>query len=420
MKWIETNINLLFLIFFCMPSVLTGSQSIPNNNFKTIYDTDGNELPFLIDSSNKSIQSFDLLEIENPFLEGKLNHEGESRVYKSLTASDELLVQELTITESHIIQNRGSSPFSAFLAPENKIKKESYDHFTGQSTIEYLPFEEKVTQNNSDIFSAVDSFQEGLDGFSGEINWTGLDDMEDLQNAEFFQANSSWLLSMDATGTLDFSEQGLVATAPVDLSVSMDISYPGCLPISTQWGDKNAALIIMQLTGNFAVDSFWIDLTQYGQIPYGQDSRAKFFGFSIDLDMTGNAYFLKELGSYLLNIKGTISFPSEISMLYDGQYFEVPLPAESIPTFYSQLSFEDNNFGDFTKNFSIPTDSSPISSGFLQSWTWNGAFPWVYDYSSQSWYYYYFNNAGYFVYHSNLNNWFKFNISSGAWSPTSF
>ena len=220
---IKTRINLLFLSFFCASSILVGSQSIPNNNFKTIYDKDGNELPFLIDSSNKSTQSFDLLEIENPFLEGKLNLEGESRTYKSLGAADELLVEELTITESHVLQ---------YL--EKKIKKETYDHFTGQSTIEYLPFEEKVTQNNSDLFSAVDSFHEELDGFSGEINWTGLEDMEDLQNAEFIQANSSWFLSMDATGTLDFSEQGLVATAPVDLTVSMDISYPGCLPISTE------------------------------------------------------------------------------------------------------------------------------------------------------------------------------------------
>ncbi|MEK9773762.1 MAG: hypothetical protein VW576_09395 [Opitutae bacterium] len=374
-----------------------------------MYDTDGNELPFLIDSSNKSTQSFDLLEIENPFLEGKLNLEGESRTYKSLGAADELLVEELTITESHVLR---------YL--ENKIKKETYDHFTGQSTIEYLPFEEKVTQNNSDLFSAVDSFHEELDGFSGEINWTGLEDMENLQNAEFIQVNSSWFLSMDATGTLDFSEQGLVATAPVDLSVSLDISYPGCLPISTEWGDKNAALIIFLMTGNFAVDSFWIDLTQFGAIPYGQDPWAKFIGFSIDLDFTGNAYFLKELGSYLLNMKGTISFPSEISMLYDGEYFQVPLPTQSIPTFYFQLSLQDNNFGDFTKNFSIPTNSSPISSDILQSWTWNGAFPWVYDHSSQSWYYYYNNDTGYFVYHSNLNNWFKFNISTGEWSQTSF
>lgn len=59
--------------------------------------------------------------------------------------------------------------------------------------------------------------------------------------------------------------------------------------------------------------------------------------------------------------------------------------------------------------------SSIDSSLTLNSWTWNGAFPWIYNYSTSSWFYYNFNGASYYVYDARNSNWYIFNEDGNNW-----
>lgn len=59
--------------------------------------------------------------------------------------------------------------------------------------------------------------------------------------------------------------------------------------------------------------------------------------------------------------------------------------------------------------------SSIDSSLTLNSWTWNGAFPWIYNYSTSSWFYYNFNGTSYYVYDARNSNWYIFNEDGNNW-----
>jgi hypothetical protein len=68
-----------------------------------------------------------------------------------------------------------------------------------------------------------------------------------------------------------------------------------------------------------------------------------------------------------------------------------------------------------------PTSFSPITVGantstlYLDSWTWNGAYPWVYNANTDSWFYYRFNGNACFAYDVRSSKWFAFDGQSKAW-----
>lgn len=393
------------LLFLAFQAILFAQEQYPHANFEILYHKDGNALPFIIYSSNSESYGFETLEIENPFLQGGLSSVGDSHTYKEVTGLDSTILQDSTVTETIIKQGI-----------EKKLKKEIYDHFTFQQSVEYQPFEEQLTQMNSGIFNTEDF---SPDNFSGTIDVTGSEQINELNNLEYILPNSNWDIGFEANGLMDLTEDGISATVPADLSIDMDLSYVGCVPISTAWGEKNAALITASLSGSISMGAFIVDMSDHADFPPGQDTIVKFHGFSMDINFYLNAYLLKNLGEYIINMRGTFSLPSQFTMEYQGEYHSVPIP-QSFPTIYTQRSYTGRNYADLPQNFVHKTAASSPNSNILQSWTWNGAFPWVYDHSSQSWYYYYFNEKGYFLYHSNLNNWFKFNISSEEWTPASF
>lgn len=394
-----------FLLYLTFHTVLLAQEQYPNNNFEIISLKNGNTLPFIIYPSNGTTYGFESIEIENPFLQGGLTAVGDSHTYREINGLDQTVLQESTITETLI--NEGI---------EKMVKKEIYNHFTSQRSVEYLPYTEQLTQMNSGIFNTE---QFSPDNFSGTINLRGAEQINELNSQEYLTAGSNWTIGFEASGLMDLSEDGITATVPADLKIDMDLSYLGCAEIETEWGYRNAALITASLDGSISMGEFNVDMSNFVDFPSGQDPNVKFLGFSMDISLFMNAYLLKDLGEYMINMKGTFSLPSQFTFEYQGQYNSVPIP-QSFPSIYSQRSYTGRSYSDSPQNFTEKSEFSSPHSGMLQSWTWNGAFPWVYDHSSQSWYYYYFNNGGYFVYHSNLNNWFKFNISSGEWSPTSF
>jgi hypothetical protein len=56
------------------------------------------------------------------------------------------------------------------------------------------------------------------------------------------------------------------------------------------------------------------------------------------------------------------------------------------------------------------------SSPQLDSWTWNGAFPWVYNSSTESWFYYAFTGNTCNAYDARSGSWFTYNGATGVWN----
>ena len=52
---------------------------------------------------------------------------------------------------------------------------------------------------------------------------------------------------------------------------------------------------------------------------------------------------------------------------------------------------------------------------FLNSWTWNGAFPWVYNHETESWFYYSFAGNTCNAYDARDGIWYSFNNKTGLW-----
>lgn len=63
-------------------------------------------------------------------------------------------------------------------------------------------------------------------------------------------------------------------------------------------------------------------------------------------------------------------------------------------------------------------DQSQQSIPHLNSWTWNGAFPWVYNSLTDSWFYYAFSGNSYNAYDARSGSWFTFDSGTGAWNPS--
>lgn len=60
---------------------------------------------------------------------------------------------------------------------------------------------------------------------------------------------------------------------------------------------------------------------------------------------------------------------------------------------------------------------SEVSSGasHIDAWTWNGAFPWVYNANTGSWFYYRFRGNICYAYDVRSSKWFAFDESNGGW-----
>ncbi len=66
---------------------------------------------------------------------------------------------------------------------------------------------------------------------------------------------------------------------------------------------------------------------------------------------------------------------------------------------------------------SLNASSFELLNPQLNSWTWNGAFPWVYNSASDSWFYYAFSGNSYNAYDARSGSWFTFDSDTGTWNP---
>jgi hypothetical protein len=115
------------------------------------------------------------------------------------------------------------------------------------------------------------------------------------------------------------------------------------------------------------------------------------------------------LETWLVNGVGAVYSKHEEkrSMFFDGIEEEQPTvitehflhakPTKAVPKSFERLN---------------PTEPQKYS------WTWNGAFPWVYNSATDSWFYYLFSGNSYNAYDARSGSWFTFDSGTGAWNPS--
>ena len=394
-----------YILSIALQPLLLSQVQYPNSSFEIIYDANGDSLPFIIHAENGKNYGFENVDIENPFMKG-LQASTDSHTYKELEVQNGILTKNNTISETLV--NAGA---------EILIKEDIFDHFSSLQSVDYSPFDDETTQYESGGLFNIEDFK--IDGFEGEINFTGLDEISQLHTQESISANSNWNIGFEADGLMDLSAFAENQTAPAYMKINMDLSYIGCKSIRTQWGDKTASLIGSQIDATVTVGSFELDARDYTDVPAGQNTIMTFLGLSMSMEIDLNAYFLKDYGEYILNVSGDVSMPPEITFVYQGQTLSLPFPQTSV-IINNQRVYTSRNYADSPRSFLETRDDMNTHPSMMQSWTWNGAFPWVYDNSSKSWFYYHSSSGGYFVYHANLKNWYKFDVSTGVWNPHSF
>ena len=103
----------------------------------------------------------------------------------------------------------------------------------------------------------------------------------------------------------------------------------------------------------------------------------------------------------------------------DDIWVEEEIQKKFIDRFKKSISVEfasstmKHNVEDFIA-LTVQDQNSPQ----LNSWTWNGAFPWVYNHATESWFYYAFSGDSYNAYDARSGSWFTFNSGTGAWNPS--
>ena len=124
-------------------------------------------------------------------------------------------------------------------------------------------------------------------------------------------------------------------------------------------------------------------------------------------------YYIKGLGVYK-----SLASTSHQSHEYNYRYLDNGY-GESIPT-SAYTEIEERNFIFSNMQLSVENFKSLSASEYrtnipLNSWTWNGAFPWVFSNQTNSWFYYHFAGSTCNAYDVQNGVWLTFNQLSNSW-----
>jgi len=192
-------------------------------------------------------------------------------------------------------------------------------------------------------------------------------------------------------------------------------------------------------------DSYWEvapnqDFDHANNIPIGKNIRGKtnpyvkghalrldIFSFSTDNDILAEVLIAQGQNYNLTNLVslsiGSSKTGSVITTIWSGNGFQADKVALTKGDYFVLVYCNSNSVGAYDYRFRIDfpqssdSVSGPVSSAKLDSWTWNGAFPWVYNNATDSWFYYAFSGNSYNAYDARNRSWFTFDSDTGKWNP---
>ena len=203
------------------------------------------------------------------------------------------------------------------------------------------------------------------------------------------------------TGFTENDIQGNLLTLPIRIVIDSKTTFLGLENIETIWGQKTASVVETQ------------KVIESGNQEWSDGSYRYLNTFDITYQRV-KEYFLKDMGIYKIE---TVTEPSgyTFSQTYipTGYTQNIPFPS---PKTTEVLTYEYSTRNLSPKDFSQVIESTNESNSIIiNSWTWNGGFPWIYNYETDSWFYYHFNGNSYLTYDVRNGGWYAFNSNTNTW-----
>lgn len=135
----------------------------------------------------------------------------------------------------------------------------------------------------------------------------------------------------------------------------------------------------------------------------------------VEIDSDETRYYIKGFGLYrsssTTETKSFIQTAKEVSSYWATEKKEVtPRKTET-----EQYLVESTNLSINPLNFSPVDLSTNSNQTYLNSWTWMGQFPWVYNSETNSWFYYHFSGDTCNAWDARANRWYTFHSESSTW-----
>ena len=213
----------------------------------------------------------------------------------------------------------------------------------------------------------------------------------------------SWQNIAYRTGSVETYVEGNNITLPIKVGIETNASFLGLENIETIWGIKTAAVVESK------------KMIQMGEQVW-QDGSYSFKNTFDDTYSREKDYYLRGMGLYKREVFTDPTNRTFTSTYVPNGYTEsYPYPSpqttEILIYEYSSRNLSPSNFSE------VDASSNFGDSVKIDSWTWNGAFPWVYNNSTESWFYYLFTNDKYNAYDARNGNWLSYNSESKTWTP---
>jgi hypothetical protein len=210
------------------------------------------------------------------------------------------------------------------------------------------------------------------------------------------------------------------ATLSNDLKVSgrdTDVTrftFLGLETISTVWGPLQASKIKFTYTRSLQFQDLYAPHGKHWFDQWGVDTDSVTITITpISETSQGVLYYLKGFGRYKSLTSTTKNKWTMKTLNSRTQSMnEDAMPAESVT---EETTFVSSNYNVTPTGFSVITPTQHSSTAYLDAWTWNGAFPWVYNANTDSWFYYRFNGNACYAYDVRSNKWFAFDEGHGGW-----
>ena len=219
---------------------------------------------------------------------------------------------------------------------------------------------------------------------------------DELKNKKYIQIGDEFPFFTRVHQTVKFDDSEFITN--ITENVISTSRFTKTVQVSTPWGTKTAIVFEYDINGSRLV----LDTD-----PQTKELRSSWFenqrfGFGI---------------TYMINGLGMLSETyTTMPVLWDNESF---LTAETLnerfPTVMTSRSFHSTSLELSIKDF-IPLTDQLLETNLLNSWTWNGAFPWVYNHDTNSWFYYHYSTNKLNAYDALNQKWFTFDSATNAWS----
>lgn len=220
----------------------------------------------------------------------------------------------------------------------------------------------------------------------------------------FLEIGEKWELIGSEMLKLDITENVSITGV---LNFTIEYEFLGIEQISTIWGYLNAAKMNVKTSESFDYFDSIISIN-------GDAVLAEITPFTATSERT--EYYIKGFGRYKFNAtRNRNTYTERNTNLRSQQSDEWSYPAESV---YTESTLISTNINPVATSFSNLTQTHFENNANLDSWTWNGAFPWVYNHATESWFYYAFTGNSYNAYDARSGSWLTFDSGTGAWNPS--